>query len=188
MFVISSGRPVRSSTVLGADDKDFTDLQAQFSLAYAKAVAAVAGFFAEEQGRGSDKDSVDLSILRRGRMGIARSPRLDLQVKSQGGPVPSEDPFTYSLKAKNWNDLCGTGFHSPRILLLVLVPKDAADWVSHAETELAMRHCGYWASLSTESPLPDGATKKTIKITRANVFTPVSLTGIMERISRNELP
>lgn len=126
-----------------------------------------------------------MSILRRGRLGLARSPRLDLQVKSEGRIAPTDDPFSYKLKAKNYNDLCGTGFHSPRLLVVVLVPEDAADWIGHSEAELALRHCGYWASLAAENSLPDGATTKTIKIFRANVFSPKSLTDIMDRIANN---
>jgi len=174
--------------VLGADDKDFTDLQAQFSLAYISAVAAVGGFFAEELGRGSDKDGVDMTILRRGPFGVARSPRLDIQAKSERGPAPAEDPFSYVLKAKNWNDLCGTGFHNPRILVVVRVPADAGQWLSHSEEELAMRHCGYWMSLASESALAEGTTKKTIRIPRKNVFTPQSLADLMSRVSNNQQP
>lgn len=184
-IVTTRSSSIRSTSVLSANDKDYTDLQAQFSLAYVSAVAAVGGFFAEEQGRGADKDGIDMSILRRGPLGLARSPRLDLQVKSEGRIAPAENPFSYKLKAKNYNDLCGVGFHSPRLLVVVLVPEDAAHWMGHSEAELALRHCGYWASLATESSLPDGATSKTIKIDRANVFSPQSLTDIMDRIAKN---
>jgi hypothetical protein len=48
---------------------DKADLQAQFSLAYAQAVASVAGFFVQYGGRGFDKDGIDMTVLNAGASG-----------------------------------------------------------------------------------------------------------------------
>lgn len=174
--------------VLTADDQDLTDLQAQFSLAYVRAVAAVAGYFAAERDRGADKDGIDMEIHRRGPKGLTRSPRLEIQVKSERRDAPTDDTFSYKLKAKNFNDLCSSGLVElvPRILVLVLVPTDLTTWMGHSEAELALRHCGYWANLANEKPLANGVTSKAIHISRLNIFSPHALDIIMCRISNLE--
>ncbi len=83
---------------------DINNLQSEFALAYVRAVASAAGFFTQESGRMFDADGVDLTIMSRGPMNVARSPRLDLQVKSIRGVV-DEDPWTYELKVKNYDEL-----------------------------------------------------------------------------------
>jgi hypothetical protein len=59
---------------------DKADLQAQFSLAYAQAVASVAGYFVQYAARGFDKDGIDMTVLKRGDMGLTTSTRLAGQV------------------------------------------------------------------------------------------------------------
>ena len=46
------------------------DLQAQFSVAYVQAVASVAGFYVQVADRGFDHDGIDLTVLRRGELGL----------------------------------------------------------------------------------------------------------------------
>ncbi len=159
----------------------------QFSLAYVRAVAAVAGF-----GTGHpapDDDSVDLTLYATATGRTERRPRLDLQVKctSQGVRVPEEVRF--GLKVKNYNDLRppATAFLVPRILVVVVVPEAAADWLVQTEDELAMRHCGYWLSLHG-SPETDNQESVTVTIPRQQVFSPEGLQGIMQRVNDGGAP
>lgn len=103
---------------------DWPDLQAQFSIAYVKAVAAVAGFYAEEDTHSHDKDGVDMVIMKRGPMGVTVSPTLDVQVKSHLGPTPKADPWKYDLKAASYRTLRATPYQVPRILVVMMMPKD----------------------------------------------------------------
>ncbi|HEX4420734.1 MAG TPA: DUF4365 domain-containing protein, partial [Kofleriaceae bacterium] len=112
---------------------DHADLQAQFSVAYVEAVAAAAGFFVQIADRGMDKDGVDATVMRRGPMGVTQSPRLDLQIKSQGCGELTEDPFPHVLKIKGYDDLRATSYQVPRILVIVLVPQAISEWVVHSE-------------------------------------------------------
>lgn len=109
---------------------DGADLQAQFSIAYVQAVASVAGFFVQHADRGFDKDGIDLSVLRRGALGLTTSTRLDLQVKSYSGDAQG-DPWPYDLEVRSYSGLIRTDYQVPRILVVVRVPADAAEWISH---------------------------------------------------------
>ncbi|TMQ03035.1 MAG: DUF4365 domain-containing protein [Deltaproteobacteria bacterium] len=51
------------------------------------------------------------------------------------------------MKPKNYDDLRHTDYVTPRILVVVFVPEQVADWTTHTEQELTMRYCAYWASL-----------------------------------------
>jgi hypothetical protein len=75
-----------------------------------------------------------------------RTPRLNLQLKATATPV-TEDPFTFDLPVKNCDELRSASLKVPRILVGVVVPEDAASWVSATEDALLLRHCGYWKSL-----------------------------------------
>lgn len=53
----------------------------------------------------------------------------------------------YKPSVDDENDLRMEDFAIPRILIVVLVPNLLADWLQQSETELCMKHCGYWLSL-----------------------------------------
>src|ERR1700674_2784154 len=125
---------------------DISQRQEQFSLAYLRAVASVAGFTAYKPE--VDDDSIDIGLAGRGAEGTTRSPRVELQVKcsSQAGVLGAEH-LTFPLTLKNYNDLRPDTVLVPRILLVVLVPENLEEWVTQTEEQLAMRRCGYWVSL-----------------------------------------
>jgi hypothetical protein len=121
--------------------------QEAFSIAYVRAVAAVAGYRVQD-GPAPDDDSVDLTLSDRGPGGTIRSPKLDIQLKScLGAPVESPE-WSYDLKARNYDDLRHTDLQVPRILVVVAVPESIDDWLHHeADRHLLVRHCGWWVSL-----------------------------------------
>lgn len=169
------------------------DLSAQkekFSEAYVLAVAATAGYGTYKPS--PDDDSVDLGIAARttsqqnGTVTM-RSPRLELQLKCTAAPTPTSDRLSFPLKLKNYDELRAENFVIPRILVVVLVPDLADDWLGHSETELCMRRCGYWVSLRGK---PATTNTKNIKISipRQNQFTVQALQAIMQRLSQGQLP
>ena len=127
------------------------DLQAQFSIAYVQAVASVAGFFVQHADRGFDKDGIDVTVLRRGALGLITSTRLDLQIKSYSGEAQG-DPWPYDLDVKAYSELIAATYQVPRLLVVVRVPADVGDWISHGEEQLVLRRCGYWLSLRGAAP------------------------------------
>jgi hypothetical protein len=161
------------------------DQKQQFSFAYARAVAAVARVAVDQPAL--DDDSVDLSFKQRGGGGLVRSPQLDAQVKCTEAANIHANHIAYPLKLKNYEDLRPTDLCVPRILIVVTVPNDLADWLNHSEQELAMRKCGYWVSLRGMAATAN-QTNVTVHLPRANHFTAAQLTQIMQRIANRQMP
>lgn len=157
----------------------------QFSQAYVQAVAACAGFAWCKPS--VDDDSVDLSLFKRGGGGTVSSPRLELQLKCMAADTPNGDSLAFPLTKKNYDDLRDGRIMVPRILVVVLVPEDHAEWLGHSETELAMRRCGYWMSLK-DFPESDNETSQTVNIPRKQQFTAPSLQEIMNRVGQGGSP
>jgi Domain of unknown function (DUF4365) len=165
---------------------DVNNLQCEFSIAYVRAVASAAGFWMQEASRAFDADGIDLMLMARGEMGLTRSPKLEVQLKSFRGSV-AEDPFPYDLAVKNYDELRDGDGQLPRILVLVVIPQGMEDWVSHDEDQLLLRRCGYWLSLRGQ-PATENTSTIRVKFPRSQVFDVVNLQGIMERVGRKAAP
>ncbi len=166
--------------------KDLASLQCEFSVAYVRAVAAAAGFYLQEATRAFDMDGVDVTMMARGRRGIIQSPRLDIQIKSKGGLVDN-DPWPYDLDVKTYDLLRAENLQLPRILIVVCVPREPAEWLSHTTEQLVLRRCGYWRSLRGEAASAN-KTKIRVELPLAQVFDPAQASSIMERVASGGLP
>jgi hypothetical protein len=164
---------------------DINEQGQQFSFAYVRAVCAVAGYCVTRTD--TDDDSVDLTIAMAGGGGTIRSPKLDVQAKHwRTDEAPSCD-FEYRLELKNYDELRPENLQVPRLLVIVRVPRDPADWLTQSDAELSMRHCGHWASLRGLPPT-DYKTKVPVTVPRANLFTVDSLNSIMDTIAAGGVP
>ena len=159
--------------------------QEEFSIAYVTAVASVAGY--ATQRHDVDQDGIDLSIHAHGGGGAVRSPRVEAQVKSQTAGKPPGFPWSYPLKAGNYENLRHSDFLVPRILIVVAMPKDVANWAKHTPTQLALRHCAYWVSLRGQPASPNQKTV-TVYLPRKDKFSPTELDKMMKRIGQKGLP
>ena len=106
----------------------------QFSRAYIHAVASVAGYALYEPY--VDDDSIDCGLAARGAAGIFFSPRVELQLKSSSRNIVKKDRIVFPLGIKNYNDLRVENVLVPRILVVVIVPKDIEYWLSQTEEEM----------------------------------------------------
>ena len=134
-----------------------------------------------------DDDSVDMALHQTGGGGTIRSPRVELQLICRAAQIPAEEMLSCSIKLKNYDDLRDMDVLIPRILIVVLVPDDPNDWISHSEAEMALRRCGYWVSLRGLPP-SENETGQTVYIPRRQKFTVNSLQEIMQRIGQGGLP
>lgn len=159
--------------------------QQEFSFAYIQAVAAAAGYATQRYD--VDYDGIDLGLHAHGGSGTVLSPRLDLQVKSQTAGKPTKFPWSYALEVKNYEKLRPTNLSTPRILVLVAMPKDVADWSKLTPMQLALRHCGYWLSLRGASATAN-TDNITVRIPSKQKLSPMGLTAIMTRIGQGGLP
>lgn len=162
------------------------DAQSEFSLAYVRAVASAAGYFLQEASRTFDADGVDLTMMARGPLGVTRSPKVELQVRSMARDE-LEDPFPIDLGLKTYDELRDASGQLPRLLVVVVVPRDPEHWLSHAETELVLRRCGYWCSLQGEGPRAN-TTSVRVHIDRAQRFDVPQVQALMRRVADRGKP
>ena len=155
---------------------DLTERMEQMSLAYIQACAAGVGLIASRPA--ADIDSVDLTISTRNEPDFPIRPKLDIQVKSTSSIDDVEDVIKYDLKLKNYNELRENTM-VPRILVLVLLPKDVIDWCTHSAQELVLRRCGYWMSLQGQ-PATSNTTSVRLEIPSKNLFGPSELREILK--------
>ncbi|MGO9465044.1 MAG: DUF4365 domain-containing protein [Isosphaeraceae bacterium] len=155
----------------------------QFSRAYVHAVASAAGFTLYQPA--VDDDSIDLGVAGRIAHDMPRPPRLEFQLKCTSGDAASGDHMVYPLKRKNYDDLRPIDLVVPRILIVLIVPRDELEWVEQSEADLRLRRCAYWASLRG-MPDKDNKGSVTISLPRRNLFSVEGLRGLMKRASRME--
>jgi len=153
----------------------------EFSLAYVRAVATVAGYHTSRPEY--DQDSVDLSIASVGSKGTSHSPRLDIQAKCTSRNIDTDKTINFPLPLKNYDDL-RANVMVPRILIVVTVPTDISDWLTQSEEQLILKYCGYWKSLSG-LPATDNATSVTVSLPRSQIFSPPALQDIMHIVDRD---
>ena len=148
----------------------------QFSVAYVHAVAAVAGV--KVLRTDVDDDSIDIGLERSGRC----APKLDLQLKCTADPLPADGDLSLVLKIKNYNDLRRRTL-APRWLVTLFVPPDSRDWmeISSSPAEFVLRRCAWWTSIAGEPDI-DNSTAVTVKLPRANLFTPEALNAKLDAI------
>jgi hypothetical protein len=174
-----NSEPVCGSLHLPQTRMDLSAQKEQFSNAFLLSIAAVAGCSVSKPS--VDNDSIDWTISNR----LAKRPKLDVQLKCTATDDSMGMTMAYPLPAKNYADLILTDLIAPRILVLVIVPKEIRDWIQLSDEELVLRRCGYWVSLAAK-PEPLNATSVTVHVPRENRITVESLSGLMEKISRGE--
>jgi hypothetical protein len=153
----------------------------QFSIAYVHAVAAAVGLkiFRSDV----DDESVDIGLGQSGGAGTIRSPRLDIQVKCTEQDVLREDGVHFPLKRKNYDDLREINVMVPRILVVVLVPDDGAQWLTEVpEERICLHRSAWWMTLKGAEDRP-GVESPTVVLPRANLFNVDSLREIMQTLS-----
>lgn len=164
-----------TDTLLGAGDR-----KEALSRVYARAVAAAAGYAVGECD--FDRDGVDLRIHAGGKM----RPALDLQLKAT---VKLPDPVggyrRFPLKRRNY-DLLSEGVQTPRLLVVVDLPQNEAEWITIAEDGLTIRRRAYWLNLR-DSPATDNTSSVTVEIPVGNRFNVATLRWLMDQSRRGRI-
>ena len=159
-----------TATVLtGPDQKE------GLSLAYVKALAARAGF--STAAPEPDRDSVDVRIM----AGGPRRPALDLQLKATTDLAEAQDGFRrFRLRIKNYDDL-RVETQTPRLLVVLDLPQDEAQWMTVTTEELVLRRRAYWVSLQQGHEEVVRQETVTVRIPEGNVLDVATLRTLMER-------
>jgi hypothetical protein len=183
-FLASSFPLQTGSTPMTIDDQ-----KEQFSHAYVRTIAAAAGLSASVPE--VDDDSIDLILLRRGGGAVYRSPKLEIQLKCADITtltITAADVH-YSLKRKNYDDLRPVNVLVPRILVVMVVPPDLANWANWTAHDLTVRHACHWLSLRGMPNIANPAAQSTtVHVPIANEFSVDALRAIADRIGAGGLP
>ena len=155
---------------------DQNQQRARFSIAYIEAVASIAGFHVSEIK--VDQDSVDGVFY--GDFG--RRPRLEFQAKATGRDLVIENRIHFPLSVKNYNDLRIEAVN-PRILIILIMPRETKHWGTQTDDEFCMRHCAYWLSLQGQPPTRN-TDNITVQVPIANMLSSDQLMGMMQKTER----
>ena len=153
--------------------------KAELSFVYLSALAAVSGYTIQ-RGPNPDTNSVDAQISAGGDM--AR--QIDVQLKATASPKWGRRGLQFQLKRKNYDDLRAPRA-APGILVVLVLPKDQAEWLSWDENKIAIRRCAWWQSLQD---FPEIDTKrKTVVLPQSQALSPDTLKDIMSRVQPGRL-
>jgi len=159
--------------------------QEQFSIAYIRSIASVAGYAVDETR--VDVDSVDCTIVQPGDSDeFPEIEGLRVQAKCTYAHRPKSGSIRFPLSIKNYNDLRRECMN-PRILVIVHVPQQIGNWLRHWNDSMSLYHCAYWLSLRGQPPVPN-STNVTVTIPTSQVFTVDALVAMMDGLAEGIRP
>jgi len=165
------------------------DIKSELSYAYLHAVSARAGCECLHSGRHSDNLGIDARLTAAGI--FAPTPSLtvfdvyvQLKATSQKLAVV-RNHISFRIEKSLYDRMRVTTVSNQWILVVVVLPEEATNWLSTSAQTLTLRKCAYWLSLRDAPPPPPGPDEKlTIRIPRRNRFTVASLQGLLVRCSQ----
>lgn len=161
------------------------------SRAYVRAIAAKVGASVSETDHDFGIDLTLKQIITRtkttgdGNRYIENGAAVDIQIKCSENITVTATEVSHVLEAESFNDLVDPNVNTPRILVVLKVPNDEAEWLTQSSEELVIRNCAYWVSLKGQ-PATKNTDNKTIKIPAAQKFTPEAILGFFEKIKTGD--
>lgn len=141
---------------------------------YVHAVATGAGYTTSTPS--PDCDGVDLQI----QAGGAMRPALHLQLKATVNLEKNgKGDVRYPLKIRNYN-LLREETQTPRLLVVLDLPRDEERWMTITVNELVLRNRAYWLSLR-EFEGTTNTTSVTVEIPEKNLFNIENLIALMDQ-------
>ena len=157
----------------------------QLSVAYVHAVAARTGYTCQVQN--VDDDSVDVQIGAKGYV-HDRSAHLLTSNRdpAQGDIIPAIEAklLELSIGSEELSRASRTTL-IPRLLLVLVLPKNPAEWMETSEECMISRRCAYWASLLGMRETSN-TSKISVRLPRSQQFNVEQLQGLMQRVSSQE--
>jgi hypothetical protein len=155
--------------------------------AYVRAVAAQAGVICCEPEQDYGIDLCLRAVRRRDQRHADVGGQLDLQLKSTTRAVQGVDAIAYDLEVKSYDDLRAGGDNCPRILVVLVMPEEEADWLTQSAEELALRRCAYWVSLEGAGPTEATSTMR-VHLPLANVFSVEAVQSLLAGLNQRRSP
>jgi hypothetical protein len=160
-------------------------IKGELVLSYARAIACRAGFVVEGVRR--SPDGVEITVCSPEPLSSSAtlaSPALDLHLATQViEPLPAKD-ILFDLPAHGYERLIAR-CAIPRVLVVFVMPKDEKSWLGWTENELVLPSSAYWISLLGRARVPNAGAVR-IAIPRAQLFEPLSLRALLQRVGEEE--
>jgi hypothetical protein len=154
--------------------------------AYVRAVAAQAGVLCGGSELDFGFDMILRAVETHQHQYWDSGPQWDVQLKSTTRADVRDNAIGYDLEVRAYNLLRQEPHGPPRLLILLVLPEEEAQWLTQSVEELVMRRCTYWMSLRHAEPTTNQATVR-ITISRTNLFSVEALHALMEEArSENE--
>lgn len=167
-------------------------VEEELSLAYLHAVCARARVSCFAAPRQLDNDGID--ALLKARFPQADYPQtedayLEVQMKAtKKQPSDDGENFSYWLQGhKRYEVLRRENRQLARVLVVLFLPEDDAQWLSFSQEDLILRRCAYWVSL-WGAPMVDSETGANVKMPKGQSFSPENLEQLMLELSLGNLP
>jgi hypothetical protein len=158
------------------------------SCSYLRAVANVAGYPIQFKETDFGIDATITELLERdsGRT-FDSGKNLQIQLKSTtlGKIRETDTEIIYDLSNKTYNDLAYKGVLSPRILVLLVMPEERENWLTHNIEMLILKKCAYWTYLYGLPERQNEASTTAVHINKSRTFCPDSLKAIMDKVSKH---
>ena len=159
----------------------------QLSRAYIHAIAARANIRCVPDS--PDVDNIDVQLKAGGRIvpGAPISPRIEVQLKATASPQWIDDGGVLSIRVPRGNyDGLRHEATLPRLLMVLVLPPDEAEWMELSEEHLITRRSMFWLNLLNFPEDHGTGDKVTVHVPRSNRVTPDAIWGMMERVARKE--
>jgi hypothetical protein len=169
---------------------DDNDIKSELSYAYLHAVTARAGCECQVSLRHSDYRGIDARIMVSGEFGPPPARTLFgvyIQLKATSRQLkPARGKIPFDLEVGQYNRLRIKTSGNPWLLVLLLVPASAREWLKCSPQALTLKRCAYWVSLY-EAPATMNQDTQRIHIPQKNRFTVAALTELPHRFAREEV-
>ncbi len=161
--------------------------QESLSRAYVQAIAARAGVICSvpELDYGVD---LTLRAVDEANGFVDAGVLLDVQLKATTiAAITDPTVVGFDLRVAEYDRLRRFDLPVPRVLVVLELPSDEADWIVQTPAELILRHAAFWLSLRG-MPATASNVSVRVKLPRANLFTPTALSELLARIRTGSIP
>lgn len=167
------------------------NIESELSYAYLHAVASKAGMSCRDGNRHEDNNGIDAHLTAwLPFVDVTTLTEVDIKVQLKATIVePADDGLNYEYRlrgANRYNDLRVATTGIARILVVLFLPSNAAEWLSHEPDQLVLRRCAYWQSLRGAPEIT--ADSAVVKLPKNQHFSPDGLTQLATRLSRRDFP
>jgi hypothetical protein len=168
------------------------DIESELSYAYLHAVASRSGASCVVAGRHLDNRGVDALLtlwapFEGGGPLTEVSIHVQLKATLQHGADDGASLSYFLEEPKQYDALRSETVATQRVLVVLFLPRDQGDWLHHTPEQLILRRCAYWQSLRG-APVTTNTSGVTVKLPKAQMFTPEALRGLAARLSRFDFP